>query len=72
MNRPFNVVRRATTRGGLIGFFSGNSKMRSLERGVQQMNAEGYQVVLVEEDNWGLVGKLLSILLLFVTCFFSP
>lgn len=67
MNKPFNIVRRASFRGGWIGLFTGNSKMRTLERGLQQLNSDGYQVVLVEEDNWGLLGKLLSIILLIIT-----
>ena len=67
MNKPLNIVRRASFRGGLIGLFTGNSKRRTLERGIQQLNFDGYQVVLLEEDNWGLLGRLLSIILLIIT-----
>ena len=67
MNKPFNIVRRASFRGGLIGLFTGNTKMATLERGIQQLNSDGYQVVLVEEDNWGILGKVLSIILLIIT-----
>lgn len=62
-----NVVRRVSYRGGWIGFFTGNSKRRTLERGIQDLNAAGHRVILVEKDEWGWIGKLLSILLLIVT-----
>ena len=67
MNKPFNIVRRVSFRGGLIGLFTGNSKRQTLERGIQQLNSDGYHVVLVEDDDWGLLGKLLSIILLIIT-----
>ena len=67
MNRAINTVRRVTFRGGWIGLLSGNSKMRTLERGIAGLNSTGYRVVTVEDDDWGWLGKFLSILLLVVT-----
>ena len=67
MNKPINIVRRGSYRGGLIGFFMGSSKKATLERGIQGLNSDGYQVVLVEHDDWGSLGWLLRMILLIIT-----
>ena len=67
MNKPLNIVRRASFKGGWISLLQGSSKLRTLDRGIQQLNSDGYEVVLVEDDDWGFLGKLLSIIILFAT-----
>ncbi len=67
MERPMNVTITATRRGGLIGWISGNSKRITIERGIQSLNRNGYHVILVVDDEWGLLGSILRLLLLFGT-----
>ncbi len=67
MHKPLNIVNRVSYRGGWIGLFMGSTKIATLERGIQQLNSDGYQIVLMEPDNWGYILKLLSIMLLIIT-----
>ena len=67
MERPMNVTIAASHRGGLIGWISGNSKRRTIERGIESLNRNGYHVILVLDDEWGLLGSILRLLLLFGT-----
>ncbi len=67
MERPMNVTISASRLGGLIGFISGNSKRRTIERGIQSLNRNGYHVIMVVDDEWGSLGLILRLLLLIVT-----
>lgn len=54
-------------RAGWIGWLSGESQGKALERVVPEMNAAGYRVVFVLADQWNPFKRLFALVLLICT-----
>ena len=66
-NRPLNIQRRVSGRGGWIGLFTGESQGRALERVLPELNAEGYRIVFIIPDSWSFAKHLLNTIITVAT-----
>lgn len=64
---PINMQQRAPGRGGWIPMFSGESQGRAVERAIRDINANGYRVVFIIEDNPSLLWKLVQLTIAICT-----
>lgn len=62
-----NTTQRVSVRGGWIGLFSGESQGKAIERGLTRLNADGYRLVFVIEDQWSFFAKFFASLLAGIT-----
>ena len=69
-NKPMNIQRRVSGRGGWIGLFTGESQGRALERILPDMNADGYRVAFIIPDKWSFARHILNIIVLVGTAGF--
>ena len=65
--KPVNVQYRVEVNGGLIAAFQGESQGKALERALPELNADGYRVVFMIQDQWNMFKRLLFLLVLVCT-----
>lgn len=61
----FNMVRRVTRTGGLIGLFK--TQHHNVSDQVNELNRSGYRVTFVVSDSWTFLQWLGALLLLIIT-----
>ena len=69
IQRPINVQRRVSGRGGWLPAFSGESHGRAFDRVIPELNSEGYRVLFIVEDQFSLPYRLLQNVIAVVTLF---
>ena len=70
IQRPINIQRRVSGRGGWLAALLGESHGRAFERVIPDLNAEGYRVVfVVMEDQFSMPYKLLQLMVAVLTAF---
>lgn len=62
-----NTTQRVSVRGGWIGLFSGESQGKAIERGLTRLNADGYRLVFIIEDQWSFFATFFATLLAIIT-----
>lgn len=66
-SRPLNIQRRASGRAGWLAMLSGESQGRAVQRILPEMNAEGYKVAFIIEDNPSILWKVFNLVLAVCT-----
>ncbi len=66
-SKPVNIQMRVSGRGGWIPAFMGESRGKSLERVLPELNDQGYRVAFVVDDRFNFFKIIINLLLAILT-----